>query len=68
MIELQQKYEREKQQRIIEGNEKDRERILEIQKLRNEHVVQLKKTRANLMAMNEETLQNSAKIVIMQNA
>jgi hypothetical protein len=64
---LEQLLEREKNDRIHEGNEKDREKIYATEKLRKEMLFQIKKTKANLLALNDEQLQTTTRLTILQN-
>lgn len=58
---------KEKNDRIQESNDKDREKIYETEKLRKEMLFQIKKTKANLLALNDEQLQTTTKLTILQN-
>ena len=57
----------EKKDRIMEGNDKDREKIYATERLRKEMLFQIKKTKANLLALNDEQLQTTTRLTILQN-
>jgi len=64
---LEEELKKERQDRIMESNDKDREQAQEIDKLRKEQLFQLKKTKAKLLALNDEQLQTTTKLTILQN-
>ena len=61
-------YQNENQRRIHEGIEKDRDKITATEKLRKEMLYQIKKTKANLLALNDEQLQTTTRLTILQNS
>ena len=64
---LEEELKKERQDRIMESNDKDREQAQEIDKLRKEQLFQLKKTKAKLLALNDEQLQTTTKLTILKN-
>ena len=52
----------------MESNDKDREQAQEIDKMKKEQLYQLKKSKAQLLALNDEQLQTTTKLTILQNA
>lgn len=64
---LEEELKKERQDRIMESNDKDREQAQEIDKLHKEQLFQLKKTKAKLLALNDEQLQTTTKLTILQN-
>ena len=48
-------------------NEKERDRIKETEQLRKEMLQSIKKTKANLLALNDEQLQTTTRLTILQN-
>jgi hypothetical protein len=57
----------EKKQRINEVNEKEREKIQATEKLRKDMLYKIKETKANLLALNDEQLQTTTRLTILQN-
>lgn len=57
----------EKKLQMIEINEKEREKIQAIAKLRKEMQYKIKETKANLLALNDEQLQTTTRLTILQN-
>ena len=64
---FQSKYHSENQRRIHEGIEKDRDKITATENLRKEMLYQIKKTKANLLSLNDEQLQTTTRLTILQN-
>lgn len=60
-------WEAEKKQRINEVNEKEREKIQATEKLRKDMLYKIKETKANLLALNDEQLQTTTRLTILQN-
>lgn len=58
---------REKLDGKVRINMQERERILAIQKLRSEMLYKIKETKANLLALNDEQLQTTTRLTILQN-
>jgi hypothetical protein len=56
-----------KKQGMIEINDRERQKIQAIQKLSEEMDYKVKETQANLMALNEEQLQTTTRLTILQN-
>jgi 3-methyladenine DNA glycosylase AlkC len=52
---------------LREVKEKEREQIRETEKLRREMLYKIKETKANLLALNEEQLQTTTRLTILQN-
>lgn len=48
-------------------NEKEREKIQATEKLRKEMLYKIKETKANLLALNDEQLQTTTRLTILQN-
>lgn len=59
--------ENEKKQRINDVNEKEREKIQATEKLRKDMLYKIKETKANLLALNDEQLQTTTRLTILQN-
>ena len=57
----------EKKDRMIEINEAEREKIQATEKLRKEMLYKIKETKANLLALNDEQLQTTTRLTILQN-
>ena len=57
----------EKKDRMIEVNEMEREKIQATEKLRKEMLYKIKETKANLLALNDEQLQTTTRLTILQN-
>ncbi len=57
----------EKKQRINDVNEKEREKIQATEKLRKDMLYKIKETKANLLALNDEQLQTTTRLTILQN-
>lgn len=64
---LTKKCEDEKKLRLEQVNEKERDRIKETEQLRKEMLQSIKKTKANLLALNDEQLQTTTRLTILQN-
>ena len=64
---LKKKCEDEKKLRLEQVNEKERDRIKETEQLRKEMLQSIKKTKANLLALNDEQLQTTTRLTILQN-
>ena len=64
---LRKKCEDEKKLRLEQVNEKERDRIKETEQLRKEMLQSIKKTKANLLALNDEQLQTTTRLTILQN-
>ena len=60
-------YKEEKKNRISEVTEKEREKIQATEKLRKDMLLQIKKTKASLLALNDEQLQTTTRLTILQN-
>mmetsp|Transcript_8629 Transcript_8629/g.13368 ORF Transcript_8629/g.13368 Transcript_8629/m.13368 type:complete len:288 (-) Transcript_8629:248-1111(-) len=52
---------------MAEVNEKEREKIQATEKLRKEMLYKIKETKANLLALNDEQLQTTTRLTILQN-
>lgn len=59
--------EQEKKNRRNEVNEKEREKIQATEKLRKDMLYKIKETKANLLALNDEQLQTTTRLTILQN-
>ena len=59
--------EQEKKDKMIEINERERSKIYAIKKLSEEMDYKVKETQANLMALNDEQLQTTTRLTILQN-
>lgn len=59
--------EQEKKDRRNEVNEKEREKIQATEKLRKDMLYKIKETKANLLALNDEQLQTTTRLTILQN-
>jgi erythromycin esterase-like protein len=57
----------EKKDRRNEVNEKEREKIQVTEKLRKDMLYKIKETKANLLALNDEQLQTTTRLTILQN-
>lgn len=57
----------EKKNKLKEVNDKERERIQATEKLRKEMLYKIKETKANLLALNDEQLQTTTRLTILQN-
>ena len=57
----------EKKNRINDVNEKEREKIQATEKLRKDMLYKIKETKANLLALNDEQLQTTTRLTILQN-
>ena len=64
---LEKKCDAEKKLRLEQVNEKERDRIKETEQLRKEMLQSIKKTKANLLALNDEQLQTTTRLTILQN-
>lgn len=64
---LQDDFENERKTRLEQVMEKEREKIQATEKLRKEMLFQIKKTKANLLALNDEQLQTTTRLTILQN-
>ena len=60
-------WEDEKALRIDQVQQKELDRIKESEQLRKEMLFNIKKTKANLLAMNDEQLQTTTRLTILQN-
>ena len=67
LISLRAALEKEKKDRIAESSEKEREKIQATEKLRKEMLYKIKETKANLLALNDEQLQTTTTLTILQN-
>jgi len=67
IAELEQELENEKKRRNLEVNERERDKIQATEKLRKEMLYQIKKTKANLLALNDEQLQTTTRLTMLQN-
>lgn len=61
------KLEEEKKRRSEEVTVKEREKIQATEKLRKEMLYKIKETKANLLALNDEQLQTTTRLTILQN-
>lgn len=52
---------------LSEVNEKEREKIQATEKLRKDMLYKIKETKANLLALNDEQLQTTTRLTILQN-
>jgi hypothetical protein len=59
--------EQEKKDKMIEINERERSKIYAIKKLSEEMDYKVRETQANLMALNDEQLQTTTRLTILQN-
>lgn len=59
--------EQEKKNRVNDVNEKEREKIQATEKLRKDMLYKIKETKANLLALNDEQLQTTTRLTILQN-
>lgn len=57
----------EKSLRLEQVNQKELDRIKETEQLRKEMLFNIKKTKANLLAMNDQQMQTTTHLTIMQN-
>ena len=64
---LEQKLEDEIKIKNNSVNEKEREKIQATEKLRKEMLYKIKETKANLLALNDEQLQTTTRLTILQN-
>ncbi len=64
---LEKALEKEKKDRMNEVNEKEREKIQATEKLRKDMLYKIKETKANLLALNDEQLQTTTRLTILQN-
>lgn len=64
---LTEKLEKEKKDRADEVNVKEREKIVATEKLRKDMLYKIKETKANLLALNDEQLQTTTRLTILQN-
>lgn len=64
---LKEEVQRQEKQRLAEVTEREREKIEATEKLRKEMLFQIKKTKANLLALNDEQLQTTTRLTILQN-
>lgn len=53
--------------RAIDSQNKEREKIQATEKLRKEMLYKIKETKANLLALNDEQLQTTTRLTILQN-
>ena len=53
--------------RSQEVNEKERQKIQATESLRKEMLYKIKETKANLLALNDEQLQTTTRLTILQN-
>lgn len=60
-------FEMDKKNGRIEANNKERDKIYAVRKLSEEMDFKVKETQANLMALNEEQLQTTTRLTILQN-
>lgn len=67
LISLRAALEKEKKDRMAESSEKEREKIQATEKLRKEMLYKIKETKANLLALNDEQLQTTTTLTILQN-
>ena len=65
--ELTVQYELDKKTGRIEANEKEREKIQAVKTLKKEMNFKVKETQPNLMALNDEQLQTTTRLTILQN-
>jgi len=59
--------EKEKRDRNAEVNQREREKITATEALRKEMLYKIKETKANLLALNDEQLQTTTTLTILQN-
>ena len=64
---LERKLEEEVKMKNAQINEKEREKIQATEKLRKEMLYKIKETKANLLALNDEQLQTTTRLTILQN-
>lgn len=57
----------EKNKRNTEVNERERDKITATEALRKEMLYKIKETKANLLALNDEQLQTTTTLTILQN-
>jgi hypothetical protein len=67
MVMLEQRLEDEIKIKNNSINEKEREKIQATEKLRKEMLYKIKETKANLLALNDEQLQTTTRLTILQN-
>lgn len=67
IADLKVQHELDKKNGRIEANEKEREKIYAVKKLSEEMDFKVKETQANLMALNDEQLQTTTRLTILQN-
>ena len=67
LISLRAALEKQKKDRMAESSEKEREKIQATEKLRKEMLYKIKETKANLLALNDEQLQTTTTLTILQN-
>ena len=66
-FQLELQYDEDKKNGRIEANEKEREKILAVKTLKKEMNYKIRETQANLMALNDEQLQTTTRLTILQN-
>ena len=59
--------EKEKKDKQFELGEKERDKIQATEELRKEMLLKIKETKANLLALNDEQLQTTTRLTILQN-
>lgn len=67
MKDLEKERDEEKRMRSQEVNEKERQKIQATESLRKEMLYKIKETKANLLALNDEQLQTTTRLTILQN-
>ena len=67
MEDLKKERDDEKKMRSQEVNEKEKQKIQATESLRKEMLYKIKETKANLLALNDEQLQTTTRLTILQN-
>ena len=67
MAQLKYTLEKEKKEKQFELGEMERSKIQATEKLRKEMLYKIKETKANLLALNDEQLQTTTRLTILQN-
>ena len=67
LTQLKESLEKETKDKLAQINEKERDKIQATEKLRKEMLYKIKETKANLLALNDEQLQTTTRLTILQN-
>ena len=60
-------HEAERKQRIFEVSEKEREKLMATDRLRKEMLKQIKQTKASLLSLNDQQLETTTRLTMLQN-